>query len=312
MTDPRNLPCGHVFCLQCIRTLFENQFTPGQQTAVLECPNRCGGHEVTLQAIDSFPKNFALNSIIEAINQNGVCQAHKDFIGFIDITSGELLCGSCVNAALSVDPESASATSVSRKCASGSQAIRSFAAADNILKSSLTNLTAHSDVRIAKLEEECRNQKDTKKMLKEFAEKEISTSFDVLQAALNDQCERIQKNLTKVLSELRIAPNTISELRAISQSLQNATSQAMELLTARSNRTAQPPLASFLQSCVKLQSALKREVETADNIIEAIEEFHTGTHKPYILTTINGLDNVLKALSALELCAMKIIWVYQA
>lgn len=303
MTDPRTLPCGHVFCLQCINTLFENQLRPGRLTVALECPNRCGTHDMTQQAIDLLPKNFALNSIIEAISQTGVCQIHNEIMGFIDITNGDLLCATCVDTTLLAGAQS---DSVSLDLASSDSAIiRSFAAADNFLKSNLVNLTARSRAGIAELNAECEDQINIEKKMREHAEQEICATFDILQKALDDQRERIQANLTKILSEIRIGPHSVSELRDYSQSLQNTTNQAIDLLSTRDSQTPQEAPISFFQSGVQLQAILERDLETTNDIIAEIESFHFYYGETHVSIKTPEVDAVLEAFSALELSTVE-------
>ena len=62
--DPRMLPCGHTFCLQCITTQINKSTNEKHACAVCR-------HAWTLPAggVNSLPKNFVLLSVISAANE---------------------------------------------------------------------------------------------------------------------------------------------------------------------------------------------------------------------------------------------------
>ena len=66
-TDPRILPCGHTFCLECIR----KQIKSNEQNACAKCRQQWN---LTPKSVSNLPKNFGLAAIILAANnENDIC-----------------------------------------------------------------------------------------------------------------------------------------------------------------------------------------------------------------------------------------------
>ncbi|RUS18251.1 hypothetical protein BC937DRAFT_88985 [Endogone sp. FLAS-F59071] len=269
MEDPRALPCGHVFCLKCVHALYDNIARHSRiplEAVDIQCPNRCTPIKVTKEGIDSFAKIFILNSIIDSINQTGVCQTHNDIMGFIDITNGKLSCADCL--AAKIRPEAPSSDHESVK------SIQSFAVARDTLKSSLTDLITRSKDTIAKLEEGVKALKqgiDEEQKKLNAVEKEINTIFDNIQRKLEDKRRKIQNDLANGIPQLTAARNYVSKLAAMSQCLQGAVSQVPEFLAANNIPTAhQASLVPFLRSGVHLQTVFTRKNNTALNILKSL------------------------------------------
>jgi len=60
-TDPRVLPCGHTYCLKCIREYSKDKY-PGEE---LDCPLCRKEFTLPSNGVDDLPRNFFVNNLLE-------------------------------------------------------------------------------------------------------------------------------------------------------------------------------------------------------------------------------------------------------
>lgn len=280
MEDPRTLPCGHVFCLRCIKTLRNFQRGNDSDAVTLQCPSRCARTKLTREGVNSFPKNFTLNSIIESINQTGVCKTHNDIMGFIDIANGELSCASCVATKILSDshrshpvdtPSSLEPELDKRVSDLQMSSIQNFAVAEDTLKSSLTELTTRANAMISRLEagiKICRQHMNANTDEKKAAEKTIDATFDYLQNVLDNQRKKILSDLAKDLPESTTAHVFDSRFSDIAQCLQSAVKDATALLDNQNISAHRPSIVPFLRFGVNLQMLFTNQLNIACSVID--------------------------------------------
>src|SRR6218665_1637864 len=70
--DPRLLPCGHTFCLKCLKSVFSSQSDDR-----LLCPLCRNEVRISKNSAETIPKNVAILRIIE---KKELCDSVKDYI----------------------------------------------------------------------------------------------------------------------------------------------------------------------------------------------------------------------------------------
>jgi hypothetical protein len=74
--DPRNLPCGHTFCLQCLQNIVHAAVTHNGNATVdrIPCPQCRTQFSVGSQNLQDLPKNYIVADLISSLPANSQCE----------------------------------------------------------------------------------------------------------------------------------------------------------------------------------------------------------------------------------------------
>ena len=73
LKDPRNLICGHTYCLACLEQLVRHNSTTNST-----CPTCRKPWEIPLNDVKNLPKNYIVNKLLEHIKKPVKCKTHLD------------------------------------------------------------------------------------------------------------------------------------------------------------------------------------------------------------------------------------------
>ncbi|NXY86463.1 TRI59 protein, partial [Alcedo cyanopectus] len=103
--DPRVLPCSHTFCRSCLEGVLELSTNAAStwrpSITPLKCPNCRSVLEISTDALESLPVNFALKAIIEKYRQEDqgavTCSEHyRQPLNVYCLLDRKLVCGHCL------------------------------------------------------------------------------------------------------------------------------------------------------------------------------------------------------------------------
>ncbi|RUS18948.1 hypothetical protein BC937DRAFT_88138 [Endogone sp. FLAS-F59071] len=296
ISDPRTLPCGHNFCADCIVNLIsQRSFQIPSLRISLKCPNNCS-QQVSISAaeVKDLPKNFMCANIAESVNHVERCKTHDDFVGFIDITSGKLLCTECVKeesnwseivesvkarstlADLSLPGASCNLASTNVTSSHANPEINeplpskifTISLAEDVLKSSLKDLTAQSNTVVAML---AKRETDLRRVVhnawenKERAHNQADEIFNRISETLHECQTRAHEHIESMLPDLQPFYEDAKSLSSASADLCAATAEATALLESYECQTAQDKLLAFVTSAARLQTSLTRKLGTINH-----------------------------------------------
>ncbi|RUS18951.1 hypothetical protein BC937DRAFT_88141 [Endogone sp. FLAS-F59071] len=289
ISDPRTLPCGHNFCADCIVNLIlisQRSFQISSSRISLKCPNNCSQQALISAAeVKDLPKNFMCANIAESVNHVERCKTHDDFVGFIDITSGKLLCTECVkeesNWSEIVESVKARSTladlslpgascNLASNNVTSSSKIFTISLAEDVLKSSLKDLTAQSNTVVTML---AKRETDLCQVVrnavenKECAHKQADEIFNRISETLHECQTRAHKYIESMLPDLQPFHEDAKSLSSASADLCAATAEATALLESYECKTAQDKLLAFVTSAARLQTSLTRKLGTIHDTI---------------------------------------------
>jgi hypothetical protein len=69
--DPRNLPCGHTFCLKCLQGILKAKANNNKEK--LSCPQCRTEFLVGSQNLQDLPKNFTVADLVCSLPANSQC-----------------------------------------------------------------------------------------------------------------------------------------------------------------------------------------------------------------------------------------------
>jgi hypothetical protein len=98
-TDPRNLPCGHTYCLKCLQDILK---AAASQTTKLPCPTCRTEFPVGSQNLQDLPKNFTVADLISTLPADSQCANAGDGdphgpAQHVCLNCWDVLCDTCSN-----------------------------------------------------------------------------------------------------------------------------------------------------------------------------------------------------------------------
>lgn len=253
---------------------------------------------ITATEVKDLPKNFMCANIAESVNHVERCKIHDDFVGFIDITSGKLLCAECVkeesnwsdivesvkvrSTLTDLNLPGASCNLASTNVTSSHadpkpqneineplpSKIFTISLAEDVLKSSLKDLTAQSNVvaaMLAKRETDLHRVVRNAEENKERAHNQMDKIFDRISETLRERQNRAHEFIESMLPDLQPFYDDVVSLSSASAELYAASAEAKALLESRESQTAQDKLLAFVTSAARLQTSLTRKLGTINH-----------------------------------------------
>jgi hypothetical protein len=204
--DPRNLPCGHTFCLQCLQKILQAAVTPNGNGTVdkIPCPECRTLFSVGSQKLQDLPKNYILANLMSSLSANNqweqvvYCEIHpKKEVEFYCETCERFACSTCTGVKCRQhtvmelpDADDKFKTELNTALKPIQATSSNFDRARRDIESDITRISSHCDTL----------QSTVDKLLSQ-AETKLKTLFDQLLAKLKQCKDTAKLTISKLHSQ---------------------------------------------------------------------------------------------------------------
>jgi hypothetical protein len=202
--DPRNLPCGHTFCLQCLQHIVQAAVTrSGNTVDKIPCPQCRTQFSVGSQNLQDLPKNYIVAAVISSLPANSqceqvvYCEIHSNKkVKFYCETCQRFACSTCTgvkcrqHTVLEVpDADDKFKTELNTALTPIQAASSSFDRARRDIESDITRISSHCDTL----------QSNVDKLLSQ-AETKLKALFEKILAKLKQYTDTAKLTISKLHS----------------------------------------------------------------------------------------------------------------